>query len=250
MKRPVPKYILISKEIIQKIESGELLPGDKVPSENELIKEHNVSNTTARKSLHEVELQGWATRIKGRGTYVLNKTEDRHVTRVLGSFDAMKNSFDGNLIKEGFKPKDIILEKTILESGLSSKIDNRHMKIDGPVLKVHRLRYADDTLMKDETRYISLVACPKIHLIELKDPLIAIYEDQYKLKLGNAHRTMGAVILSPGDPQNYFENTVPLAAFMLDGAIFSEDGRIVEIERSLYRGDRYKFSINTKHELD
>ena len=33
-----PKYLSISKEIIQRIESGELLPGDKVPSENELIR--------------------------------------------------------------------------------------------------------------------------------------------------------------------------------------------------------------------
>ena len=51
MKNATPKYISISKELIQKIESGEYQPGDKIPSENELIEMYSVSNTTARKSL-------------------------------------------------------------------------------------------------------------------------------------------------------------------------------------------------------
>lgn len=57
-----PKYLDISKEIIRRIESGGLHPGDKVPSENELIKTYKISNTTARKSLLEVEINGWVTR--------------------------------------------------------------------------------------------------------------------------------------------------------------------------------------------
>jgi len=36
------KYLTISKEIIHKIQSGELQAGDKVPSENELIKIYKV----------------------------------------------------------------------------------------------------------------------------------------------------------------------------------------------------------------
>ena len=88
-----PKYISISREIIRKIESGELLPGDKVPSENELIKKYSVSNTTARKSLLEVEMKGWAKRIKGKGTFVLNRSEDRRLTRILGSFNAMREVY-------------------------------------------------------------------------------------------------------------------------------------------------------------
>ncbi len=250
MNKPAPKYIAISKEIIQKIQSGELLPGNKVPSENELISTYNVSNTTARKILHEVELQGWVTRIKGRGTFVLNKTEDKHLTRALGSFSAVRESFSTNLIKEGFTPKNITLEKTILPDGLSSKIDNQHFVIEGPVLKLHRLRYADETMIKDETKYISLNVCPKINLLDLDQYLIGIYEHKYHLKLENVYRNLGSVVVSPNNENNYFENTKPIAAFMLDGVIFSSKGQIVEIERSLYRGDRYKFSISTGPKMD
>lgn len=248
-KKQNSKYLNISNEIIQKIESGELQPGDKVPSENELITIYKISNTTARKSLLEIELNGWATRIKGKGTYVLNRSEDQHLTRLLGSFYAIKKSFNENLIKEGFTPKNIILEKTVMENGISSNINNRHYIIEGPVLKIHRLRYGNEILLKDETRYISMTCCPKINLLDMQESSMKIFEDKYHLKLDEVQRTLGTTIFNPGEQNNYFETTIPLAVFILDGAVFTSDGKIVEIEKSFYRGDKYKFSINAKPEL-
>ena len=249
VKNIIPKYLTISKEIIRRIETGELEAGDKVPSENELIKTYKISNTTARKSLLEVELNGWATRIKGKGTFVLNRSEDKHLTRVLGSFQNDLESFSNNLLKEGFTPRNIILEKTILENGISSNINGRHYIIEGMVLKIHRLRYANETLLKDETKYISMARCPKINFLDLEDSLNKIYEDKYHMKLGEVQRTMGTTILLPEEPNNHFDAGIPLSVFILDGAIFNSDGKIVEIEKSFYRGDKYKFSITTKPQL-
>ncbi len=249
MNEKIPKYIQISKEIIQQIENGDFQPGDKIPSENELIKRHSISNTTARKSLLELELNGWVNRIKGKGTFVINRSEDKHLTRVLGSFHAMKESFSLNLIKEGFTPKNITLEKTILNDGISSKINNRHYMIEGPVLKMRRLRYADDILLKDETKYISLQLCPKINMLNLDQSLIKIYQEEYGLNLKHVERTLANTIFYPADENNYFENEKPVAIFILDGAIFTETDKIVEIENSFYRGDRYKFSIVSKPEI-
>lgn len=244
-----PKYSLISNEIIQKIESGELQPGDKIPSENELIKQYNISNTTARKCLLELEHKGWGTRIKGKGTFVLNRSEDKHLTRVLGSFHAIQESFNDNLVKEGLRPRNIILEKTILEMGISSKINNRHFIIDGPVLKIHRLRYGDNLLLKDETRFISLTLCPKINLFDLETPLLKIYETSYQLQPETVERSLRTIVVDPKDPANYFENEKPLASFLLDGAVICNNGKVVEIEKSVYRGDKYKFSVSARAEM-
>lgn len=245
----IPKYLVISNEIIQKIESGELQPGDKIPSENELILSHKISNTTARKCLLELEHQGWANRVKGKGTFVLNRSEDKHLTRVLGSFHAYRESFNDNLIKEGLTPKNIILEKIILESGISSKINNRHFIIEGPILKLHRLRYGNDLLLKDETRYVSLTLCPKINLLDLDIPLLKIYESKYKLQIGSVERSLSTLVINPKDPTNYFGNDKPMASFNLDGAVICTNSKVVEIEKSLYHGDKYKFSISTKPNL-
>ncbi|WP_224994886.1 GntR family transcriptional regulator [Cesiribacter sp. SM1] len=141
-----PKFISISESIIEKIKSGELQPGDKIPSENELIKNFKVSNTTARKSLLEIESKGWAQRIKGKGTFVLNRTEDHHILRTLGSIDSTRRGFDESLRAEGFTPKNIVLEKTVLQHGISSEISGKHFIIEGPVLMIHQLPYKKQRL--------------------------------------------------------------------------------------------------------
>ncbi len=250
MKKSPPKYLQISNEIIEKIKSGELQPGDKIPSENELIKMYTISNTTARKSLLEVELKGYGTRVKGKGTFVLNQSEDKQLTRILGSIHAIRESFNDNLIKEGLVPKNIILEKTILNDGISGNINNRNYIIEGPVLKIHKLRYGSDYLLKDETRYISLTLCPKINLLDMDQPLMKLYEEHYNLKISSVERSLSTTISMPNDPNNYFENETPLANFILDGVSLCQNDNVVEIEKSYYRGDKYKFSISTRPMLN
>jgi DNA-binding transcriptional regulator YhcF (GntR family) len=51
-----PKCYQIRRKIVGSIQRGELLPGAPVASENEIIERYGVSNTTARKVLHELRL--------------------------------------------------------------------------------------------------------------------------------------------------------------------------------------------------
>lgn len=245
MKNSKPKFVTISEEIIEKIKAGEWQPGDQIPSENELIQHYQVSNTTARKSLLEIELKGWARRVKGKGTFVLNRTNDHHLTRTLGSIEDTRRGFDEKLKAEGFTPKNIILEKRILKDGISSEIGGKHYIIAGPTLKVHQLRYADEVLMKDEVKYISLQLCPKINLLPTEISYFDTYEKEYQLRITNINQTLGAGILKPNDADNNFEIRQPIPVFILDSAVVGRAGKVIEIERSYYRGDKYKFAIMT-----
>ncbi len=242
------KFIALSETIINKIKTGELQPGDQIPSENELIKTFNISNTTARKILLEIESKGWARRIKGKGTYVLNRTEDHHLLRTLGSIYATRRGFHDSLIAEGFTPKNIVLEKTILPDGISSEINGRHFIIEGPVLKLHQLRYADELLIKDEVKYISLTLCPKINKIPTEVSYFKVYENSYHLKINEVQQTLGVKILGPNTTN--FDLDKPTPVFMLDSAVICTGDKIVEIEQSLYHGDKYKFAVIASPEHD
>ncbi|WPU95506.1 GntR family transcriptional regulator [Mucilaginibacter sabulilitoris] len=238
-----PKFISISDGIIERIKKGELLPGDKVPSENELISTYKISNTTARKCLLEIESKGWARRIKGKGTFVLNRTVEHQLLRTLGSIDSTRKGFDESLRAEGFTPKTVIIEKIILDDGISSNIMGKHYIIEGPVLKIHQLRYADDILMKDETRYISLKLCPKIDRLPSDISFFKVYEDQYKIKITDIKQTLSVDILDPQQEINNFEIDNQIPVFILDGVVLCQSEKVIEIERSYYRGDKYKFAI-------
>ncbi|MCE6991991.1 GntR family transcriptional regulator [Dyadobacter sp. CY323] len=239
-----PKFQSISDTVIEKIKSGELQPGDKIPSENELIKNYNVSNTTARKSLLEIENKGWAKRIKGKGTFVLNRTVDHHLIRTLGSIYATRRGFHESLLAEGFEPHNLVLEKTVLEDGISSQIGGKHFIIDGPVLKIHQLRYADDEIIKDEIKYISLRLCPKINRMPTEISYFKVYEDTYHLRIDEVKQTLGVEIMDPDSETNNFELNQSTPMFILDSAVICKDEKVVEIERSYYRGDKYKFAIS------
>ena len=242
------KFIAISDSIIEKIKTGELQPGDQIPSENELIKHFKISNTTARKALLEIESKGWAKRIKGKGTYVLNRTDDHHLIRTLGSIYATRRGFHDSLIAEGFTPKNIVLEKMILDDGISTEINGRHFIIDGPVLKLHQLRYADDLLIKDEVKYISLNLCPKINKMPTEISYFKVYENTYHLKINEVQQTLGVTIMQPNT--NNFEISKPTPAFVLDSAVICTGEHVVEIERSYYHGEKYKFAIIASPEHD
>lgn len=238
-----PKFIAISESVIESIKSGELQPGDKVPSENELIKSFRVSNTTARKSLFDIESKGWAKRIKGKGTFVLNRTPDHHLMRTLGSIYATRRGFDEGLIAEGIHPRNLVLEKTILSDGISSEIGGKHFIIEGAVLKIHLLRYADDEIVKDELRYISLTLCPDINKVPTESTYFNLYESRYDLKIEEVNQTFSAEIMRPNASENNFELKKTTAMFIMDSAVVCVKHKVVEIERSYYRGDKYKFAV-------
>jgi len=64
------KYTIIKQYIRENIESGEWPQNAKVPSENELTVQFNVSRMTARRALQELTEQGILVRSQGAGTFV------------------------------------------------------------------------------------------------------------------------------------------------------------------------------------
>ncbi|MGL1958618.1 MAG: histidine utilization repressor [Colwellia sp.] len=66
----LPKYIVIKQHICKRIEAGHWPQNFKVPSENELTQQFNVSRMTARRALQELTEQGILVRAQGSGTFV------------------------------------------------------------------------------------------------------------------------------------------------------------------------------------
>lgn len=67
-----PAYLVIADSLRSKIESGELKPGDRFPTERELVQEYKVARMTVRHALDIVQIEGLIDRKRGRtgGTFV------------------------------------------------------------------------------------------------------------------------------------------------------------------------------------
>lgn len=76
MNDPQPQYQRLKAHVMAEIEAGTLRPGDRIPSELDLIKRFGVSRMTANRALRELEQAGAVTRVQGVGSFVaMRKTE-------------------------------------------------------------------------------------------------------------------------------------------------------------------------------
>jgi GntR family transcriptional regulator len=230
----IPKYYQISQQIIAVIRSGRLKPGMQIPSENEIMREYGVSNTTARRSLQEIERVGWGTRIKGKGTFVRQRDVQRSATRILG--------FNRNMIEAGYTPSTKVLDARKIAKGYSGTINGRRYVMRGPVYKIHRLRFADDIPMMLEVRYISVEFCPDVEKQDFTGSLYGIYQEHYGLSLAEIRQTLSTVMIDAGT-QRFFDVVEPIPAFRVEGVTFCGKEMILEMEDSIYRGDKHRFCV-------
>ena len=75
-----PLYIQIAEGLLDRIESGQVSPGDRLPSERELSQMLGVNRMTLRRALELLESQGLLIRRQGDGTYVAEPKIERQAT--------------------------------------------------------------------------------------------------------------------------------------------------------------------------
>lgn len=67
---PLPLYQKVKLFILGGIESGELPPGSRIPSENDLVERLGASRMTVNRALRELSMEGILQRVQGVGTFV------------------------------------------------------------------------------------------------------------------------------------------------------------------------------------
>lgn len=78
-----PLYRQIKNLIVQALDSGEWLPGQTIPSEQELALRFGVSQGTVRKAVDELAAENILVRRQGKGTFVSTHQDPRAVFRFL-----------------------------------------------------------------------------------------------------------------------------------------------------------------------
>lgn len=235
--RSMVKYKQITQDIIARIESGSLSPGMRVPSENEIRETYDVSNTTARKALQDLEVQGYAERQKGRGTFVRERTLPRAANKIL--------SFTANMLQAGRVPRTRVLYTGLVDAGYSVRLMGQTVELPGPVYKIHRLRFADDVPVLLEVRYISRELCPDIDRKDLEQSLYDVYADEYGLVLSRVDQSLEAIMIGESAVQ-FFGVPAETPGFLVEGATYAAPGVLLELEHSIYRGDTYKFFVSAQ----
>lgn len=235
--RFVPLYVRIARQIVALIRTGALAPGERIPSENEIRARHGVSSTTARKVLAELERDGWIVRQQGKGSFVGKPLVDGSTTRI--------TSFTANMRAMGLTPSTRVLKAEVCTDGPRELLlgDARHA-LPPPCLHLVRLRLGDGAPVMLEDRYIDLALCPGLEARDLSQSLFSLYEDTYGCLLLRSRQLVSAVALGPEEARR-LDCAAGAPGLQVLGALFTANDRLIELERCVYRGDRYSLAIDS-----
>ena len=73
----IPLYLQVKDILKEKIKKGEIKPGDKLPSENQLVAQYGISRPVIRHALGELVNEGWIYQEQGKGTFCLGRQSEK-----------------------------------------------------------------------------------------------------------------------------------------------------------------------------
>ncbi len=85
-----PRYAAIKQSICDAVRDGHLKPGDRVPSESELVKQFDVSRMTANRALRELQAAGVLVRRAGSGSFIAEPKPIGHMIEIRNIADEIR----------------------------------------------------------------------------------------------------------------------------------------------------------------
>lgn len=228
----IPLYHQLKEILKENIESGVWKPGDRIPSENELRKQYDVSRNTVIKALEELVQEGLLRREQGRGTFVSSPK----ISHSLTGFYSFSNVLRAN----GLEPKDVIL---VLERRIAKPSIARHLQLTGSreVWVLKRLRCAGDEPIMLETSHLPQNRVPRIERADLENRSLYDYLEQKHGILVTRAKEIFEPVLIRDYESRYLRVPEGYPALLLDRIAYDSQGRPVEFCRSIVRGDRCRF---------
>lgn len=130
----LPRYIQVRETLNAQIQAGELQPGNKLPSEDQLADQFGVSRMTIRKSLDDLIAAGLIYRRHGVGTFISQSIVQRDHTKLTDFFESCRLN--------GRTPEARLLKKEVISA--NEKIaEALGLNPGEPLLRLVTLRLVD-----------------------------------------------------------------------------------------------------------
>ncbi|GAB2512079.1 HTH-type transcriptional repressor YvoA [Corynebacterium atrinae] len=235
-KRP-PAYVMIADQLRGRIERGELLPGDRLPAERELVDEFGVARMTVRHALDILQLEGLIDRRRGRtgGTFVRGIPPVLDLTCIDGLMPQLR--------ERGLTVTSTILEATE-ESASPAVACSLDLEVGEPVFRVSRLRHVDGTPMFIEISYFPAALVPGLLEEDLSESLYALLRNKWNLHPARKSETINPGIAS-GWEQDKLRISRNLPLLRISRVAETADGVKIEFSEDALRSDVTQIRVIT-----
>lgn len=231
---PTPLYHQLKELLAERIAAGEWQAGDMLPTEEQLQEQYEISRTTVRQALKELEVEGHISRQRGRGTFVSRPKISHSAEPHLRLTDALK--------EQGVQPGWRLLDAAWVPASadVAERLD---LERETPVFCLRRLRLANDEAIGYHVAHAS--------------PAVATALDKGRLESGGsldylrggdvldgsyANRVLEAIPASEA-VASWLDVETGIPMFLIRRCVFNRQGQPIELLRAVYRGDRLQYHV-------
>ncbi len=227
----IPLYHQIQQRLLDQIQSGELKPGEPLPSIQRIAARMGVSQMTVRQAVRALCETGVIYSRQGKGTFISGIKLERDFRYVL--------SFSEETIARGATPSSRTLSFRIQTPGREVK-EALRLSDNDKVYCLRRVRIGDSVPMGIESSSLPVRLCPG--LIDVFDPATSLYQElseQYGIQLMVTDEVIEVGKAKPEEAL-LLKIAVESPVFLFTRVSYLEDGTPAEYVKSIYPGDRYK----------
>ncbi len=227
----IPYYLQI-KDILKSRLNGTYPANGLLPSETTLAQEFNVTRTTIRNAIKELQREGLVHTEKGKGTMVSTPKIEQSLLKFY--------SFGGEYKNTVHQMESEVIEKITVEADefIAGRLK---IPISSGVYKIVRLRSLKEAPIIIETSYIPEKLAPKIIDFELEGKSIYdLLENNYNLKIANAREYIEPRIATKKE-LDFLGLKAPAAVFYTERTTHNLEYVPMELRISIIRGDKFKF---------
>ncbi len=237
-----PLYIQLADTLREGILSKRWQPGDVLPSEPQLCREHNVSRGTVTRAIEILLREGLAHRRQGDGTYVSRPSLHRQ--------PGFLSSFSKTVREQGRVPSHKVLSLTRL-----TRAQAQQYGCGSAALKISRLRLVDGTPWAIHLCVVPDAVVARLPALQpsgtdlLHAADFSLYQamEDAGISVDHAEEVLRARTAT-AEEAKHLRVSPHAALMMIHRKGFDAAGRILELMESSYVGDSYSYETRlTRH---
>ncbi|HBH14385.1 MAG TPA: GntR family transcriptional regulator [Leclercia adecarboxylata] len=227
----LPMYAQLFERITQKIASGELKEGDQLPFERELCQRYEISRTTVRQAMSELEKEGYIKKVHGKGMFIAPQVVKQNLMTIYSFHEEMKR-----LNKQP--------SSRIISFGLvipSAKVSQK-LQTQDPVYHIIRLRCANNEPILYEETYLIERCFPDFKKEDLEqDSLYHSIKEKYNVSFRRAIDTFRAININQ-QTASFLNEEKGASGLQIERVAFIDDTP-VEYTIEIARGSKFEYTI-------
>jgi GntR family transcriptional regulator len=230
-----PIYQQIAEAIGSLLASGVLPPGYVLPPERVFCAQFGISRMTLRQAMSLLDREGFVNSRRGVGTVVTHRRLSRQQQEAL--------SFSEEIRARGGRPESRLISLDLAIPTPSVR-DFFELHEQQKVYEVQRVRLKDGEALALELARLPERLCPGLDRFDLaRSSLYEILEQSYGIRIVACDEEISAEI--PNSQQRKLLSLpARTAVLVINRKAYMEDGRPLELTRSVFRGDRYSVIVH------